>query len=505
MAERGERIVRYATFAAVFIAVCLFAGLVPVFLIGVFGGEARGAIVDPYLFRIFRFTLLQASLSTLLSIALGVPLAVALSRARFHGRALLLRLFAIPFALPAIVAILGIVTVFGRNGWLGGWFDLYGLAGILLAHVFFNMPLVARLVLSRLEATPEESRRLAAQLGFDARAHFRLITWPVLRASLPGIASLVFLLCTASFAVILTLGGGPAATTLEVAIYQALRFDYDPARAVALAIMQLALCALLVLLAGNYARGFEAWSSTNLTRSTVLQRSAPWDIPLIAFAAAFVIAPLAALVAAGLAGHFATAAIATATATSLAVATAAASLAVLLAFALAQSPSQLLSLFGLLTLVVPPAVLATGWFIAAIHLGIAASAGPPLVILMNALMALPFALSALVPAIRESALRHDRLCTSLGLFGPDRLRLVDLPFLARPLALAFAMCLAVSLGDLTAIMLFGTQDFVTLPSLIFRQMGVYRLDEAATTALALLVFSVILISLAEFRRSDDRS
>ena len=64
---------------------------------------------------------------------------------------------------------------------------------------------------------------------------FRLVEWPQLRAALPGVALLIFLLCAASFAVVLTLGGGPRATTLEVAIYQSLRADFDPQRAAALA------------------------------------------------------------------------------------------------------------------------------------------------------------------------------------------------------------------------------------------------------------------------------
>ena len=79
---------------------------------------------------------------------------------------------------------------------------------------------------------------------------FRLIEWPAMRASLPGIAGLVFMLCITSFTLVLTLGGGPAATTLEVAIYQALRFDFDPARAVALTLLQIGLTgAVMVVLA----------------------------------------------------------------------------------------------------------------------------------------------------------------------------------------------------------------------------------------------------------------
>ena len=56
---------------------------------------------------------------------------------------------------------------------------------------------------------------------------------------------LVFMLCLTSFAVVLTLGGGPKSTTLEVAIYQSLRFDFEPTRAVVLALLQLCLCLLV--------------------------------------------------------------------------------------------------------------------------------------------------------------------------------------------------------------------------------------------------------------------
>ena len=105
---------------------------------------------------------------------------------------------------------------------------VFGLGGILLAHVFFNLPLAVRYILASLDGVPKENWRLAASLGFAGRNIFRLIEWPYIRASLPGIAALIFMLCVTSFTVVLTLGGGPQASTLEVSIYQALRFDFDP-------------------------------------------------------------------------------------------------------------------------------------------------------------------------------------------------------------------------------------------------------------------------------------
>ena len=142
--------------------------------------------------------------------------------------------------LPAIVVVFGVIEVLGRAGWLGqglrlvgvdpgGW--LYGLPGILIAHVFFNAPLAARVFLASLASVPGEHWRLAAQLGMPPATIFRVLDWPVLRREAPAIAALIFLLCFTSFAIVLTLGGGPRAATLEVAIYAAVRFDVDFARA----------------------------------------------------------------------------------------------------------------------------------------------------------------------------------------------------------------------------------------------------------------------------------
>src|SRR3546814_18688902 len=105
---------------------------------------------------------------------------------------------------------------------------LYGLAGILLGHVFFNMPFVARILLQAIEAVPPETWRVASQFGLKSRDLFRLIEWPALRTVLPGAAGPVFMLCCPSFAVVLTLGGGPKGNTPGVAVSQATRFDLAP-------------------------------------------------------------------------------------------------------------------------------------------------------------------------------------------------------------------------------------------------------------------------------------
>ncbi len=501
-----------AGLALLAIVIAVLVGLAPVAAIGIGEGLVTGHVIDAYVLRILWFTLLQAGLSTALSVALAIPVALALARVDFLGRGLLLRLFALPLALPAIVVILGIVTVYGRTGWLsqllGQPLDIYGLSGILLAHVFFNLPLATRIILQQLDGISAESWRLAAQLDFTPLARFRLIEWPQIKGSLAGIASLIFLICAASFAVVLTLGGGPAATTLEVGIYQALRFDYDPARATVLALVQLALCGLFVLLAGHYASAAQSWPALRRAAPRYETHSAGLSLIMrltIALAAAFVGIPILAIVISGVLAEFNWPALAYATLTSLVIALPASFLSIALAWpiaaasARARSPSwrSLLNLAALLTLIVPPAVLATGWFIAASRAGLAFSAAPFLVISMNALMALPFALGTLSPSVQQAMAQHDRLCSSLGISGWRRLRLIDLPVLRRPLGLAMAMAFVLSLGDLTAITLFGSQSLMTLPALIYAQMGSYRIDAAAGSALVLAIFSMAVITLLD--------
>lgn len=498
-------------FALAAILLAVIAGFVPVVAIGLSEGLTRA---DPYLFRVVRFTLLQATLSTLISILLAIPIARALARQRFAGRFLLVRLFMLPLALPAIVAILGIVTVYGAGGWLGGVFGLYGLTGILIAHVFFNAPLAARLILARLETIPPESFRLGAGLGFRGAQVFRLIEWPQIRPALAGIATLIFLLCTASFAVVLTLGGGPQATTLEVAIYQALRFDFDPARATALALVQVAICCALAL----YARRFAglALGAPPLRRTQIrYDGTAPLarigDALILLLSLAIVLPPIAAVAISGMAGLRLERDLIPAMPASLGLASSAAIIAAGLVWPLASlaARSRRFSAIGnlatLAAYVIPPAVLATGWFILLSRYADTNALAPFLVIALNALMALPFCYGVLAPAAAEAASRHDRLCAGLGVTGFNRFRLIDLPTLKRPLTLALVMAGIVSLGDLTAITLFGTQDFVTLPSLIYRQMGSYRMDQAAGTALILALFALALITITESlgRRHDQ--
>jgi len=500
------------------------------------GFDLAGNLADAYLWRVVWFTVLQATLSTLLSVALAIPVARAMARRRFPGRGLLLRLFSLSLVIPTIVAIFGIAAVHGRTGWvndamavfgLGRADYLYGLAGILIAHVFFNMPIIARILLQAVEAVPPETWRVASQFGLKSRDLFRLIEWPAMRTVLPGAAGLVFMLCFTSFAVVLTLGGGPKATTLEVAVYQALRFDFDLGRAVTLALVQLLLCSAIVLAVLRLA----VPSTTALTEGRIYERpdtggrvGLAVDALVLLVTIGLVVLPLVAVAVAGFnataAEMLTRAALWHAAGQSLVIALSAATLALLLGGAILVTSRILrhrlgrpgaagrLELSASLILVVPPFVLATGLFVLLRPVADVFALGMPLVILVNALMALPFVVRFLGGPMMEEAQRHDRLCQSLGIAGWNRLRLIEWPGLRRPIGLALAIAATLSLGDLGVIALFGSQDFATLPLLLYRAMGGFRMSEAAVIAallslLCLVLFLVIEGGLGGFRRRDN--
>jgi thiamine transport system permease protein len=275
--------------------------------------RAGAVALTPADWAAVRFTLLQAALSAGLSVALAVPVARALARRRFPGRAALIAVMGAPFLLPVIVAVLGLLAVFGRGGWLNGGLaalglpavSIYGLGGVVLAHVFLNLPLAVRMILTGWQAIPAERFRLAAALGLGSREVFRHLERPMLRPVLPGAAVAIFLVCLTSFAVALTLGGGPRATTVELAIYQAVLFDFDLGRAAALAAVQFALSGAAVLLAARVAlpTGFGAGLDRPVARwdaaGTGLRAL---DAALIGAAALFLLVPLGAVVGAGLPG-----------------------------------------------------------------------------------------------------------------------------------------------------------------------------------------------------------
>ena len=487
--------------------------------------------VDRYLHHVIAFSFGQALLSALLSLFFGVLLARAFYYMEFVGKAFLLKIMSLTFVLPVLVAIFGLIGIYGASGWIAQllhFFDrtwtgsIYGLSGILIAHLFFNIPLATKLFLQSLESIPYEQHQLAAQLNIRGWRFVRLVEWYALRRQMLPTFSLIFMLCFTSFTVVLTLGGGPQYTTLETAIYQAILFEFDLPKAAVFALLQFVFCLLL----------FTFSSLFNTASQTTLSSPYRWFSPsksavkffhvfLLGVFVCFMLSPLLNILFSALtSGKWLTAwhnpQLWKALTYSLTIAPASALLALFMAVALLLLSRRLQWLYyvktaqfilnaGMVILAIPILVLAMGLFLLLRDVNFTNVHLFAIVVACNALSAMPFVLRILTEPFNNNMLYYERLCNSLGIVGWQRFRLIEWHSLRTPINYALALAFALSLGDFTAIALFGNQEFTSLPHLLYQQLGSYRHQEAAVTAGILLLLCGAIFALIEHQKEQHDS
>jgi thiamine transport system permease protein len=491
--------------AAPALAVLLLAlVLAPVLAVG---WRGVGLSLGPADWAAVWFSVTQALLSSTFSTLLAIPVARALARRRFPARRMLITLMGAPFLLPAVVVVLGLLAVFGRTGLLNTGLtamglpavSIYGLHGVVLAHVFLNLPLAVRMILQGWLAIPAERIRLAQSLGFGPAQTFRHVEWPMLRDVLPGVALVILVICLTSFAVVITLGGGPRATTIELAIYQAVRFEFDLGRAAGLAGLQLAIGTLAALAAWVLTRpaGFGA----GLDRDLALSSPPGWrrwgDAAALVAIMLFLALPLASVVLRGLPGLIdLPPSVLPAAGRSILVALASALLtttaALTLALASASHPRPLVEAAATLPLATSGLVLGTGLFLLIQPVVPPTTLALPVTILVNLALSLPYLYRILLPETRTLHADYGRLADSLSLTGWSRLRWLVLPRLARPLGFGTGVAAALSMGDLGVIALFAGERQATLPLVVQQLAGAYRMEAAASAALILVTLSFAL-------------
>ncbi|MFC7234960.1 ABC transporter permease [Halosegnis marinus] len=196
-------------------------------------------------FGLFGFTVWQALLSTVASLALGLPGAYALARFEFPGRRALESLTAVPFVLPSIMVAVGFVAAFGASGPLNDLLRavglptvelLFSLEIIVLAHAFYNAPLVTRIVAAAWENVDARAVETARSLGASRRRAFRDVVVPQLLPAAATGALLTFIFTFMSFPIVLALGGLEFAT-VEVWLYDRVR-QLELTEAAALAVLE---------------------------------------------------------------------------------------------------------------------------------------------------------------------------------------------------------------------------------------------------------------------------
>lgn len=208
------------------------------------GERSLSAIVDiatrPGILRALRFTLIQALWSTVVTVIVALPIAHVLARYSFWGRSVIRAVTLIPFVLPTMVVSAAIQAALGHLGAA----TQRSLPAIIAAHVFLNVAVIIRVVSGYWESLDRRPEQAAALLGASPPRVWLEITLPRLIPVIVGAASVVFLFCFTSYGVILVLGG-PGMATLETEIrrYAIFRQEFDVAAV--LGLMQLLVVVVL--------------------------------------------------------------------------------------------------------------------------------------------------------------------------------------------------------------------------------------------------------------------
>jgi thiamine transport system permease protein len=517
----------------------------------------RELLSNRYHLRTIWFTTWQAALSTALTVALALPGAYVFARYEFRGKNLLRALTTIPFVLPTVVVAAAFSALLGPRGRVNlalmGLFGLerpplelqHTLAIILIAHVFYNYTVVLRLVggfWANLNPRLEEA---AAVLGAGRWRLLREVTLPLLTPALAAAALLVFIFCFTSFGVILLLGG-PRYATLEVEIYyQTVTFLNLPVAAVLSLVQILCTTALIWLYTHLQAR-----TSVPLDlrpQAATQRRPTGWRARLVVWSNVglmmiVLITPLLALVERSLS---------TGEGYSLAYyrelglnrrgsvlfvppveairnSVGFASITVVLAVALGGIAATLLAGRGygrengtqdgssiarwlralldpliMLPLGVSAVTLGFGYIVALDEPPLNLRTSPWLIPLAHTLVALPFVVRTLLPALRGMNPRWREAAATLGA-PPWRVWLeIDLPIVGRAMLVGAVFAFTVSMGEFGATSLIARPERPTMPVAISRflgQPGALNQGQAlAMSALLMLVCTLGFLAIERFR------
>ena len=501
------------------------------------------------------FTFYQATLSTLLTLLLGIPSAILFARFDFRGKPLLRALTAVPFLLPTVVVAASFNSLLGAHGLLSTFHSflfplsseihpssltLHPFLAILLAHLFYNTTIVIRIVGAALSNLNHKLEQTARTLGADSLRVWLSVTLPLLRPSILAASLLVFLFDFTSFGVILLLGNSQL-STLETEIYfQAVR-QFNLPLAALLSIIQL-LCTLTVsILYSKYAirtTQYAPHPTPPLKPKSFKQKL--YVVTLCSLLTVYFALPLASLPFRSLTrleadrgqrgeiqygfttdyyeelfinrrGSVFYVPPFQAILNSITYALATTILSILLgfpaAFALAH-PSRLEKILD------PLIMLPLGSSAVMLGLGFIITYGrwlasPWLVPFAHTLVALPFVIRTLQPAIASIPQRLRQAASTLGASPLEVWKNIDLPILRRATLAATTFAFTISLGEFGATLLITRPEYPTIPVAIERflsQPGGLNYGQAmamATILMALTTVSILLIEKFRLQNSGD--
>jgi thiamine transport system permease protein len=515
-------------------------------------------IKTPSIQHVIWFTVWQASISTILTLTVGLPGAYLFARYQFRGKSFIRALTGIAFVMPTLVVAAGFNALYGPKGWLNtGMMSIFGLdqppikiintiSAILIAHVFYNISIVLRLVGDFWTRIDPRLEHVAQSLGANRWHTFRSVTLPLLSPAILAAALLVFIFNFTSFGVILVLGG-PRFATLEVEIYYQTISLFNLPLAAILSMLQLAITLMLTIV---YTRIMKRVSRPLTQRTKRITQASLngfkkrifaglvigflillTSMPLISLAGQSIISlsgertPNGALETGFTLDFYRTltentqdglffAPPSTAISISLLNATGTMVLALIIglptSWALASNKNNkfkaLMDPILILPLGTSAVTLGLGFIIASGSPQIDLRASPFILPITHSLVAFPFVVRSLTPALQSIQPRLRNAASVLGASPWMVIKQIDFPLMTRAIIVAATFAFTISIGEFGVSAMITRPEYPTIPVVIFRYLtrpgGLnYGKAMALSTILMLITFCSMLV-IERFRISE---
>ena len=494
----------------------------------------------------FLRTTWQAFLSTILTIALALPSAYVFTRYHFKGKSLLLSLSTLPFVLPTVVVATAFMSLVGPRGFLNEWLmslfafekaplQLRGtLEIILIVHVFYNYAIALRMINSYWANQSAHIEEAAQVLGASGRDLWLKIRLPILRPAILAAFILVFIFTFTSFGVILILGDLQY-MTLEVQIFYQAQNLFNLPLAAALSLVQIM---TMLLMMAVYTRLQQRIADTTLQSSQNIARPAKtWHEKVLLGAnltimVLLLFTPLLALVGrsfmregafsleyyALLSGLDDSSVLAisplSATFNSLKIAFVVTFVAIIFGLITAyliagrNRPkwlSQLLDPIFMLPLATSAVTLGFGFTLALDEPPLDLRASWWIIPIAHTLIAIPFVIRSVLPAIRAIPENLYEASAILGASPLKTLWHIELPLISRGLIVGATFAFTVSMGEFGASLFVVRADSATMPLVIYRLLGepgITNYGQAlAMSSLLMLVCAVSFVAIERVRQA----
>ncbi len=488
------------------------------------------------------FSLEEAFLSAAISLLLALPGAYFFGRFEFPGKKIMRSIMVLPFMFPGILVVLGMIVFYGNNGVLNhlisvlsphsSWrfSDLYGFWGIILAHVFYNFTFCLRILGESWQRIDSRLLEASQTLGAKSFDTWRRIVLPLLLPTVMYLFVIVFLYAFLSFTIVLVLGGY-LYKTFEVLIYIDYNQKLDFNRAAMIATVQTTILAAILCLQSFLSRKTSVIEGSvvelpklSFKRFPVLSGTFGGYLIFVTF---FLLGPFVTILSRSfyeggiLNGAFTFANYSllfrdefkfavgkdfgSVFCSSLLISIVVAFITVTIAYWFARDRRKLAWKNIDLWLQLP---LGISFLTFAFGLLILAGQHIPTVVLViwaQVFMIFPLIYSMLKTSRAELG---DSLLDVAATLGANRKMVfwsIEIPIMKKSIITALTYAMALSFGDLTAVLVLGRGELVTIPVAIYRLIGHYRFAQATALGSLFILAAFLLFISLEISSKHERA